>query len=527
MACKYHWVIIITFQALLFADHGHSHRILAVMPYASTSHKSTIVPLISALAARGHHVTYVSGKPTEQLQNKTNVREIVIDMKVEFTVANRGAGKQSFFENIVERPFKTKMAFLEKFREVPESTINSTFKDPQIRRMMEKEEFDLVLISVITAYVGYPLAWHFNCPFVIMSPNVVLADMPFVMGDSEHTEYVPFIMSGFTHHMSLMQRTINTALVHLTTKIPKSFNTPVFDKLVQHYLPACPPLLDIEHNVSLVFTNTHPSISYPRASPPSLIEVGAIHCRPAQTLPTDMEDFINDGGNAAGFLVFTVGSVIQMDEMPEKILNVFKNVFSRLPQKVIWQWKTQPKNQTMPPNVMLSSWLPQQDLLGHPKCRGFLTHGGLLSTQEAVYHGVPVIGIPFVTDQENNMIKAVMDGYAIKLAWNDIDEEQLHGAILDILNEEKYQLNVKRLQSLLRDQPETPLERAVFWTEYVLRNKGAAALQLGSRNLSRFQRNLLDVYCVLFTILLCITATIICIVKTIRRTQRSFKQHNK
>jgi glucuronosyltransferase len=207
-------------------------------------------------------------------------------MKVEFTVANRGADRKSFFDNIVEQPFKTKMEFLQKFREVPESAINSTFRDPQVRNMMETEKFDVVLISVITAYVGYPLAWHFNCPFIVMSPNVAFADMPFVVGDSEHTEYVPFIMSGFTSRMSLMERTINTALVHLTSKIPKIFNTPIYEKLVQHYLPGCPPLLEIEHNTSLIFTNTHPSISYPRASPPSLIEVGAIHCHPAKALPT-------------------------------------------------------------------------------------------------------------------------------------------------------------------------------------------------------------------------------------------------
>ena len=55
-----------------------------------------------------------------------------------------------------------------------------------------------------------------------------------------------------------------------------------------------------------------------------------------------------------------------------------------------------------------------------------------------MYHGVPVIGIPFVTDQENNMIKAVSDGYAIKLNWNNIDEDKLHTALIDILNDPKY-----------------------------------------------------------------------------------------
>ena len=51
---------------------------------------------------------------------------------------------------------------------------------------------------------------------------------------------------------------------------------------------------------------------------------------------------------------------------------------------------------------------------------------------------------------------------------------------------------------LLHDQMETPLERAVFWTEYVIRHKGAQHLQLASRELTSYQRSLIDVYFVLF-----------------------------
>lgn len=126
-----------------------------------------------------------------------------------------------------------------------------------------------------------------------------------------------------------------------------------------------------------------------------------------------------------------------------------------------------------------------------------MTHGGLLSTQEAIYHGVPVLGLPFINDQLLNMDKAVHDGYALQLRWGELDEERLHGAVEELLFNPAYRRVAKRRQALIRDQPETPLERAVYWSEYYIRHRGAPHLRLASRQLNRFQRALLDVYLVL------------------------------
>lgn len=53
----------------------------------------------------------------------------------------------------------------------------------------------------------------------------------------------------------------------------------------------------------------------------------------------------------------------------------------------------------------------------------------------------------------------------------------------------------------MRDQMETPLERAVFWTEYVIRHNGLVDhLRLGSRELAPYQRSLIDVYLILILV---------------------------
>ena len=53
-------------------------------------------------------------------------------------------------------------------------------------------------------------------------------------------------------------------------------------------------------------------------------------------------------------------------------------------------------------NVKLLSWLPQNDILGHPKTRLFIGHAGLNGILESTYHGVPMICSPFFGDQFDN-----------------------------------------------------------------------------------------------------------------------------
>ncbi|KAE8752202.1 UDP-glycosyltransferase-32b [Frankliniella occidentalis] len=131
--------------------------------------------------------------------------------------------------------------------------------------------------------------------------------------------------------------------------------------------------------------------------------------------------------------------------------------------------------------------------LGHPKIAAFLTHGGLLSMFETVYHGVPVVTLPVFCDHDANSAKAHDDGYAIRLELQHLSADELHAALQAVTEDPKYRAAAKYRQAILRDQSVGPLRTAVYWTEYVLRHRGAAHLQAPVRDMPLYQWLLLDV----------------------------------
>lgn len=56
-----------------------------------------------------------------------------------------------------------------------------------------------------------------------------------------------------------------------------------------------------------------------------------------------------------------------------------------------------------------------------------------------------------------------------------------------------YKSNMLRLSLIHHDQPTTPLETAVFWVEFVMRQGGAKHLRPASHDLNWFQYHSVDV----------------------------------
>ena len=335
-------------------------RILIANPYGTKSHQNVYIPLTKELVRRGHQVTIITNYVNDELTKLENVEQIWIETLVVNTA-------------LLPNPFSKPTSFFQKMETVRlmfEATFNytariseTTYSHPRVQEMMKTEHFDLVMISEVCGLSCYPIGWHFKAPTIVLTPNSLFVGRATMLGDSEHLSYAPLLFSSFTDQMTLKQRIINVILSKLLfflshdVFIGTAHST--FKRLVN---PECPALDELEKDFSLVFTYSHPAFNYPRVLPPQVIEVGGLHCRPAKPLPQNLEKFISESDD--GFVMFGIGSALNMEEMPEEVIQSIIKAFSRLPQRVIWQWKGTIRPD-LPKNVLAVPWLPQQDLLGN------------------------------------------------------------------------------------------------------------------------------------------------------------------
>lgn len=81
----------------------------------------------------------------------------------------------------------------------------------------------------------------------------------------------------------------------------------------------------------------------------------------------------------------------------------------------------------------------------------------------------------------------------------------------------RYRNAVRRLKQLALDAPMTGLEKAVWWTEYVIRNKGAKHLRNPAADIPFYQYYLIDVISFLLGVTALVIAAVVVAVKFLYR----------
>lgn len=201
--------------------------------------------------------------------------------------------------------------------------------------------------------------------------------------------------------------------------------------------------------------------------------------------------------------------------------------FAALPCKVLWRLtqKEVPdtaaiKAQNLGNNTQIMTWMPQNDVLAHPNLKAFLSHVGINSMYEAIYHGKPIIAIPFFGDQGSNADRVVAKGLGVKINKLGIKSPAFRQALMAVLTEDKYTEAATVLSIKIRARKNTPLQEAADWIEHVLATGCEPYLKTPEDEQSFFVRNSLDVYGI---VILCCFVLAWLVWKTVRLLEKHCK----
>ncbi|XP_065170478.1 LOW QUALITY PROTEIN: UDP-glycosyltransferase UGT5-like [Atheta coriaria] len=492
--------------SLLLLQNVESARILAIIPIASYSHQMFYQQIWRELALRGHDMVVVTTDPTgEQLPNfkEINVSETYIPTKEMINASI----KESMF----------KLFLTNRMMDLDENIALFQMNLPQMQELIhnKSEHFDLILAE---AFPSMHMAFKhkYNCPLIsVMSIDAFSASHQ-IMGNPTHTVMYPISILPFQENMNLFERTA-VFLFEVVMQLSQTRNMEKLNELTREVFGEdVPDVFELMKESDMLFVNANPLFSATRPHTPSTINLaGGVHMKKPKPLPKDLKDFLDSGKD--GVIYFSLGSNVKSKELSLELRETLLKTLSELPYKILWKFEddTLPGK---PKNVKITKWAPQQDVLRHPNVKLFITQGGIQSLEEALYSHVPMVVLPFMGDQEANAARVKSKQIGVMLNPHKLTVEDFKAAILEVMENKIYRDNVKRLADQIQDQPMTPLERAIWWTEYVLRHKGAQHLK--GPTIPLYQYYYFDVFVFLGVILLLLLAVFVGIIKLLLKGLR-------
>ena len=105
----------------------------------------------------------------------------------------------------------------------------------------------------------------------------------------------------------------------------------------------------------------------------------------------------------------------------------------------------------LPENFIVRNQVPQIAVLKQAGL--FITHGGMNSVSEAMIHGVPVVVIPFVSDQPVNAEQVVRLGLGKTLDYKAITSGILKDTAFSVLSDQKILENVQAMKETVAMAP--------------------------------------------------------------------------
>ncbi|XP_012774313.4 UDP-glucuronosyltransferase 2C1-like [Maylandia zebra] len=516
--------IFLSLFLISFTPHCNGGNILVVP--VDGSHWVNLKILLEELHASGHNLTVIRPSTSWYISEKSDLyTSITIEMDEDLEHFLDGSIEE-YIRMQRERAsllnsFKCIKKFLSmifQFHSLWSEFINQILDDQNMVKILVVSQYDLLLTDPAMPS-GAVLAKYLKLPLVLYVHWIPRGEGHFVLTPSP-LSYIPVLGSGLTDQMSFIQR-IKNIFFYIFTLFQQNFIfLPIYDDMCNKYIEGGCDVISVLQEADIWLFRSDFVFEFPRPTMPNIDYIAGFQCKPARPLPAELEEFVQSAGKH-GVIITSLGTYV--DALPKEVTDEIASVFAEMPQKVIWKHKGD-RPSTLGNNTLIVDWMPQKDLLGHPQTKVFVAHGGTNGVQEAIYYGVPVLGIPLFFDQYDNLLRLQERGAGKIIQLADVNGHSFEQGLKEVIHQESYRQNIQRLSRLHRDQPITPMEKAVFWVEYVMRHKGARHLRTEAYKMPWYSYYCLDVLFILLSVVTVLLLSIVAVFRFLcRQRQRKIK----
>uniref|UniRef100_A0A0N5A0N3 glucuronosyltransferase n=1 Tax=Parastrongyloides trichosuri TaxID=131310 RepID=A0A0N5A0N3_PARTI len=481
---------------LLFLTPSNGYKILIFNPKVGHSHVNFFSQLTRILTENGHDVTVITSNIDSRLKDPYYTPGKIFFSKPSDMLVDMIKG-ETFVKDIWKssKNFIGQMALFNTFKKATRSQGETFFEDKDLEKFVTSQHFDVGIAEGMYPYM-FGLFKYWNIKTTIVASSSVMFDLFYPMfGIPFPTSYLPSMIMGAQDKMTYMERGQNI-LTHIAFSYLSGVNSEyatlkdLFDK---KFGPEYYEGIKIMTNCSFVLINSNPFFDFPSPKSPKMIEISGIGIPKPKSVDKYFDEILNKRNRT---VLISFGSVARSTYMEQDQKDEILKVIKSLPDiTFIWKYETPEDGIGRDvDNLVLSKWVPQNDLLNDKRLSLFITHGGMGSTTEIAFSNVPSLAVPILGDQMRNV--KLLERLEIGLVVNKEmirDSGELRKKILEVLDNDKYRINSVRTAEMLKNRPISSEQLLVKHVEFACRFGQLPMLDLGSKDMGFIEYYNLDI----------------------------------
>uniref|UniRef100_A0A914Q4X5 glucuronosyltransferase n=1 Tax=Panagrolaimus davidi TaxID=227884 RepID=A0A914Q4X5_9BILA len=520
------WKKAVFFLSVIFVF-SNAYKIAIFTPDVSASQLIFNKRVAETFAKAGHEVKMfriraMGYKHIEVHVNQklVNVADVIAYSDEDFNAFHKAQGEFYFSESSVFST-KSRQAY-QRFADLLTNSCSELLQMTSFMLSLKEENFDIAF-AASTDYCSIGLIHASKIPTWIWLDSGPLTD--FVaenIGVTSPPSFVPLEFADSGDKMTFMQRCFNLVLRgSFPFFYDRAYALPqneIFKKYVDYDFP---DLRDLAKNVPLVMTNTHEFYDFQRPTLSKIINLGGLGLSnfTRSPLPEPFKKLIDKYDTV---ILFSFGTVADASQMSKEWKETLLKTFSKF-SNILFIFRYLEADLEVPENVHLTKWMPQFELLNHPKTKLIIFQGGYSTFQEAIYASKPMIVIPLFGDQKRNANLIKKFGIGMRLDKSNLNEDSLFKAIKLVLESPKYSSNVAKLNAIVSRKPFSAEEKLLKWTDFLVEIKNIANLTPITVEMSFIEYHNLDVFGFCILTFIAIFWLLLSFVNFIRQTFFSMK----